>query len=237
MSAVFYFIPFLIQICYGALLPVPKCKISDTKCLTASAQMAIPLFAPGIPEIGAPPIDEMQIKYVKVALAGLNLDVKDATLKGLKDAKIYKVRVDMEKKEIKYVFISDPWLEGKYTASGQLLVLPISGDGDVSIKIKNGEIDVTHTFDVVKNADGKDVIKLKGFSFKYDIKDGANYYLGNLFNGNKELSNALLKFMNENWKLLSEEFGEPVLRACIKIIHTAIKKYLYAHPLEELVEL
>ncbi|CAH0399756.1 unnamed protein product [Chilo suppressalis] len=230
-------LPLFLHICNGALLPVPKCKISDTKCLKASAQAAVPLLAPGIPEIGAPPLDIMHIDLIKVNLAGLNMVVKDAVLKGLKNAKIDKISMDMAKKELKIVFSVDAEMKGKYKASGQLLILPISGDGDLMMKIKNAELNVTNTFEVVKNADGKDVIKLKGFRFTYDIKDGASYYLTNLFNGNKELSNTLLKFSNENWKLLSEEFGEPILRACIKVIFTSIKKYLYAHPLEELTEL
>lgn len=48
-------------------------------------------------------------------------------------------------------------------------------------------------YEIKKDSNGKDVIALSGYKYKYDVKDGAQYMLTNLFNGNKQLS---------KWKLL-----------------------------------
>lgn len=52
---------------------------------------------------------------------------------------------------------------------------------------ENVQIQVTYTFDIIKDKNGKDLIDLKTQKFAYDVKDNAHFYLGNLFNGNKEL--------------------------------------------------
>lgn len=44
------------------------------------------------------------------------------------------------------------------------------------------------SFDISKNKDGKDVINLKSYKYRFDVRDGAHYQLSNLFNGNKDLS-------------------------------------------------
>lgn len=39
-----------------------------------------------------------------------------------------------------------------------------------------------------KGADGKDYVLPQKYDFTFDVKDGANFNLTNLFNGNKDLS-------------------------------------------------
>lgn len=43
-------------------------------------------------------------------------------------------------------------------------------------------------------------------------------------------------FMNENWKILSQEFGKPMLENPNAKIYGVIKKYLQSMPLEEITE-
>lgn len=56
----------------------------------------------------------------------------------------------------------------------------------------NLEIKLFIHYDVIKNADGKDIIKPTKYNFDFEVKDHAHYHLTNLFNGNKELSKYLL---------------------------------------------
>lgn len=51
-------------------------------------------------------------------------------------------------------------------------------------------------FDITKNNEGKDIIDMKSYKYGYDVKDGANFYLGNLFNGNKAASKLLFASSN-----------------------------------------
>ncbi|KAF9420005.1 hypothetical protein HW555_003599 [Spodoptera exigua] len=115
-----------------------------------------------------------------------------------------------------------------------LLILPISGDGDVTIKIKNLGVTLTMPYDIVKNEQGKDVIELKSYKYTYENNENTHFKLTNLFNGNKQLSDAMLTFMNENWKAISQEFGNPMLDKPVQKIYNAIKTYLRSQPLEEI---
>lgn len=54
---------------------------------------------------------------------------------------------------------------------------------------------MTIPFAIAKTSDGKDMIDLKGYKYKYDVKDGANFQLTNLFNGNKILSKSIIVFL------------------------------------------
>lgn len=54
---------------------------------------------------------------------------------------------------------------------------------------------MTIPFAMGKTSDGKDMIDLKSYKYKYDVKDGANFHLTNLFNGNKVLSKLIIVFV------------------------------------------
>ncbi|KAH9630145.1 hypothetical protein HF086_004851 [Spodoptera exigua] len=98
-----------------------------------------------------------------------------------------------------------------------LLILPISGDGDVTIKIKNLGVTLTMPYDIVKNEQGKDVIELKSYKYTYENNENTHFKLTNLFNGNKQL-----------------KFGNPMLDKPVQKIYNAIKTYLRSQPLEEI---
>ncbi|KOB68961.1 Juvenile hormone binding protein-like protein [Operophtera brumata] len=119
------------------------------------------------------------------------------------------------------VFHADVTMRGKYKASGKLLILPISGDGDTVMKIKNCQIVVDMPFEISKNKDGKDVMNLKSYKYRFDVRDGAHYQLSNLFNGNKVLSDSLHNFMNANWKTMTLEFGLPIFDKPVQKIYNS----------------
>ncbi|XP_013192569.2 circadian clock-controlled protein daywake [Amyelois transitella] len=217
-------------------LPTQKCKIEDAACLKAAAQSMVPTLAAGMPEMKTEPLDIMRVESIKVDLAGLKLNIKDADVKGLKKTVIDKISIDMAKKEIYLVYHADILMKGHYKASGRLLILPISGDGETVIKLKNLQMEMTIPFDIIKNSDGKDVLDLKSYKFKYDVKTNANFHMTNLFNGNKVLSDTLHNFMNENWKALSIEFGAPMLESPNAKIFNTLKKFFKAQPLEDIAE-
>ncbi|XP_053604488.1 circadian clock-controlled protein daywake-like [Plodia interpunctella] len=216
-------------------LPMQKCKIDDSPCMKTAAQSMVPTLAAGMPETDMEPLDVMRVDTIKVDLAGLKLVIKDADIKGLKKATIDKISLDMVKKELNLMYHADIVLKGQYKASGRLLILPISGDGDTVIKLKNLQIEMMIPFEIIKDENGKDVLDLKSYKFKYDVKTNVNFHMTNLFNGNKVLSDTMHTFMNENWKALSVEFGTPMLESPNSKIFGVIKKFLRSKPLEDLV--
>lgn len=45
---------------------------------------------------------------------------------------------------------------------------------------------------------------------------------------------AMHTFMNDNWKAISQEFGDPMLEKPVEKIFTAMKTYLRSQPLDEI---
>ncbi|XP_026733516.1 circadian clock-controlled protein-like [Trichoplusia ni] len=219
---------------YAALPPIEKCQLSDSGCVLKSSQNALSTFVAGIPEVGTEVLEPVHIDIIKIDLSGLKLTIKDADIKGLKGTVLDKVSFDTGKKELRVNFHAALVLKGKYKAGGRLLILPISGDGDVTIKIKKLELFLTMVYDIVKNENGKDVIDLKSYKYTYENNENTHFKLTNLFNGNKALSDAMHTFMNDNWKAISQEFGDPMLEKPVEKIFTAMKTYLRSQPLDEI---
>ncbi|XP_063534633.1 circadian clock-controlled protein daywake-like [Cydia strobilella] len=236
MGAIFYSLVVLMQVTALLSTSPPKCKPSDSDCLKSAAQALTPLLAAGMPALGTEPLDVMRVDEIRMDLAGLRLNMTNSSIKGLKNAVIDKIKFDMTKKQLVIVYHADVELTGKYKAAGRLIILPISGDGDVKIELKNYNSKILIPFTIVKNKEGKDTMHMKEFKNEFDIKDGAHYSLTNLFNGNKVLSDSMLKFMNENWKLLSTEFGGTLMQKPNKKIFHVIRKYLHNKPIGEILD-
>ncbi|CAB3254680.1 unnamed protein product [Arctia plantaginis] len=216
------------------LPPIQKCSLGDSDCLQKSAQNVVSVFSGGIPELSVEPLEPVHIDIINIDLSGLKLTVKDAEIKGLSKSTIDKVQFDSSKKVMQFAFNVPIVLKGKYKASGKLLILPISGDGDITLKIKKIEIFLTMVYEIIKNENGKDVIDLKSYKFTYENRVNTHFKLTNLFNGNKVLSDAMHSFMNDQWAAITQEFGIPMLEKPVKKIFNAIKTYLRSQPLEEI---
>ncbi|XP_013133153.1 PREDICTED: circadian clock-controlled protein-like [Papilio polytes] len=211
----------LLGIVNCGVLPADKCKLEDSSCLIPAFQKSLPIFVSGIPEYGVEVLDIMNLDDVKFELAGLNFGLKEGTVKGMKHAVIDDVKWDTKNKKINVDFHADCSIKGHYTASGRVLILPITGDGQMKLKLKNIHIKLVLDYEIEKK-DGKDHIKLSSFSYEYDVKDGAHFDLTNLFNGNKDLSDPMLKFLNENWKEITKEFGGPMIEESAKKIFKSL---------------
>ncbi|KAI5636235.1 hypothetical protein NE865_10999 [Phthorimaea operculella] len=176
----------------------------------------------------------MKLDLIKVDLAGLKMNMDNVIVKGLKRAVIDKISVDMDKKQALLSWDTDTLTKGHYKASGRLLILPISGDGEMAIKLKKLHVDMMINFAVSKNKEGKDFIDLKNYKYNFDVKENAHFDVTGLFKGNKALSETMLRFMNENWKLLSAEFGRPMLEKPNKKIFETLQNYFRSRALEDL---
>ncbi|XP_026733950.1 circadian clock-controlled protein-like [Trichoplusia ni] len=237
-------VSFLLLALFGfvqsGVMPEQKCKLDDKKCLVSAFQKMVPVFMAGIPEADIAVLDPMEMDDVSFDIAGFQFSLKGGRLKGLKNSVIDDVDWDTKKKILSFVFHSAVSAKGHYTAGGQLLILPISGDGDSSLKLSNVkllenlEIKAFIHYDIVKDSEGKDHIKPKKFHFDFEVKEGAHFHLSNLFNGNKELSDNLLKFINENWYQVSNEFGRPFTNVAAKAIYKNIVKYFEKVPIQDI---
>ncbi|CAH0720081.1 unnamed protein product, partial [Brenthis ino] len=210
-----------------------KCHLEDEECLLTSFRLALPRFVQGIPEYGVEVMDEMVIDNVKFEITGLKLTLKDARLKGDKDIILDKTKFDTSKKTITVDYHVPLYiLTGRYNTDGKILTLPVQGEGDIEIRLQNVVVRSKVNYDLLKK-DDKTYIAVKQNSYEFTIGD-AHYNLTNLFRGNKELSETTLKFINDNSKDVTLEFGKPVLDVVSKKTFRNVKKFLAKAPLEDI---
>lgn len=74
---------------YFPLAPFIKpCKTGDRQCIIRSAQAALPIVAPGIPELDVPSMDPLRLDLIKGDTGSLKLTFKNTDVKGMKGCSV-----------------------------------------------------------------------------------------------------------------------------------------------------
>ncbi|KAJ8716746.1 hypothetical protein PYW07_003373 [Mythimna separata] len=213
---------------------IQKCKAEDSKCLKETAQNAIPIFANGIPELGVQKLDPFTMKSLDASTPGLKLKLWDITGTGLKDCVAKKVQRDEGKSKITVKLQCSVDFKGKYDMSGQLLVLPIQGNGNAHVVLNKVVIlaDVDLSDNIGK--DGEKHWTIKSWKHSYDLKDKSTIELENLFNGNEVLGRAARELIASSSNEIVKEVGPPIVKAIIAKIIENIENFFKHVPASEL---
>ncbi|KAF9804410.1 hypothetical protein SFRURICE_014330, partial [Spodoptera frugiperda] len=195
---------------------ITPCKQDDAACLKGSAQAAVPLLAAGVPDMGIATMDPMHIDQVKTVQAGLAMDFRNTIVKGLKNCKC------------------SVTMEGDYTLGGKLLIMPIEGSGKYRIKIRGVVVKIQLDIDE-KPRDGATYWVVKNWNYSATVEKDVHYKFRNLFNGNKQLSDAIHEFANQNWRDIFQDVAPPIVKVVVGRIVKETTKLFDNVPLEELV--
>ncbi|XP_046979016.1 circadian clock-controlled protein daywake-like [Vanessa cardui] len=235
---------FLFGICYvraeDDFLPdyIQPCNLKEddfAKCVKQQIEESLPNFSKGIPELGVPSVDPVNLDDILIDGNGLKLKFEKAQMHGLSHTKLTKLKVDIGREEetINLGIIANLSLTAKYNADGKILILPIKGDGDAVITCKNIEVEINSKFSHIKSNKGMH-FKLVTPNYKYDIQS-TTFEFENLFNGNKQLADATLQFANENWRQLMDDLAPPVVKQIVKTIVKAINKFFSKVTIDRIV--
>ncbi|XP_063224137.1 protein takeout-like [Bacillus rossius redtenbacheri] len=194
-------------------------------CALKSGIAALPRLAKGDASLHIPVLDPLRLDRIDVKQGSgpvrVELALTDVYVKGLKDADLKAVSFDLAKRTVTVNFIAKKLvIDSKYKIDGQVLILPIKGDGDFNLKLDNLEGTFKSDFDIAKK-DGKEYIKIKNNNFDFTITN-ALFDLKNLFNGDKVLGDTMNTFLNENWR---EVYGE-IKPAVAEVVRTVIVRIL-----------
>ncbi|KPJ06750.1 Circadian clock-controlled protein [Papilio machaon] len=214
---------------------IHPCNSSESECLIKATQDAIPEFSKGIPYLGVPSLDPFIIDNLPIQLPGVKVTFLDGKVTGLRKCQVLNVEAYLEKNVFILEVRCNITIKGKYTAVGRLLLFPINGEGDSKIKIVNSVIKMNIKTKYFKDADGRDHFGIKSYRYTFDYGERIHYTISNLFKGNAELSNTVLRFLNENWRVVTEEFGQPVVDYAMNVTIETAKKFFDAVPYDELL--
>ncbi|GBP79261.1 Circadian clock-controlled protein [Eumeta japonica] len=210
------------------------CSASDPQldaCVARAIQAAGPRFAEGLQEFGVAPLDPVRLGTVTVNNPALRLTFTDTVVTGLKGFRLNSVKMNPQKGKVTLDFVANVTLKAHYKMDGQVLILPIRGDGQAKIKITNLNIIIKYDYETENGhwrvPSYKDTYKMERAQFKFN----------NLFGGNnKELSNTVHMVMNTNWESVIKDIApvafEQIIMACVN----EVKKFFSAVPAIDLLQ-
>ncbi|XP_050679015.1 protein takeout-like [Leptidea sinapis] len=221
--------------CFAKVSPdyIKPCPGLKSECLVKNVQETIPLFVKGIPSLGINSTDPLYSDRVDLELpGGLKINFRDGVVTGFKKCVIESASYN--DLDAQLAFRCNITIKGKYTAAGRVLIVQINGDGDAKIKSPNIHLNAKLKFEDVTR-DGVVYRTVKDYKVDYKFLDRVSFVFTNLFKGEPALSETVLKFLNENWKQVVDEFGKPVVETIIRLTFDNIKTFFKSIPKEELI--
>ncbi|CAH2266844.1 circadian clock-controlled protein daywake-like [Pararge aegeria] len=210
------------------------CKIEDAACIQKSVQAAAPKIITGIPELGIESSDPLFLERIEGDLSILKYKFFNTTITGYKDCQISNIIISPDLTNVHFE-LNCPTLKmsGLYDINGRLIILPVEGNGDFFLTTGKYNILVDSELKIQPGTDGKSHLSIKNFKLKCTAKSPIIFDFRNLFNGQKDLSDAVHKFANESWDEVSKLVQDPVFYACMNKIIKHVNKYLKTVPLED----
>ncbi|KAH8294888.1 hypothetical protein KR018_003856, partial [Drosophila ironensis] len=184
------------------------------KCVKTSVHSLRPNLGKGIKQLNVPPLEPLYIKELNIldGSAGLTVVAKNLSILGASNFEITRLRASIEKKRFDFELIL-PHLqcEGVYEINGNVLALPIKGNGPFTGNFTSFVAYVRLQYDIVSVND-LEYLHVKEFALKIRTGKG-NLKLQNLFNGDKVLGDVINETINQNFELFTNEVIAPISRA------------------------
>ncbi|XP_060843533.1 protein takeout-like [Rhopalosiphum padi] len=210
------------------------CKRDDpniNECLMKLMENIRPYISKGIPEMHILPLDPMMIPSVTLnqnSAGSVNFVALFTDLKGYggKNFQIHKIKASIKNQSLE-IDLNLPLfrIESRYEVNGQILVLPIKGNGKFVGNFTNAHAKIKFELKFVEKKNHKNFIEIKKNKISLEL-GGAKLHFSNLFNGNKELGDQTNRFINENWTDLMQE-TRPLIEDTVAAIVLGIFKPVF----------
>jgi len=190
-----------------------RCKVSPSTdyktnhCMEEAVQHAISyLSESGDSDLDLPDLDPLEVKEIAIRQGNKNAPVsiellfRNLDVTGLSQYKLksFKGKVSSPK-DFKFTIngnIDSLMLVGNYKMAGNILILPVTGNGPCNISLEGLRTGATFIGEPMSR-NGKEYLKIKNFKISVDL-DKAHMHFANLL-GDKALTDGMNRFMNENW--------------------------------------
>ncbi|RZF35694.1 hypothetical protein LSTR_LSTR010015 [Laodelphax striatellus] len=208
------------------------------ECIWGSIESLKPYLKRGIPELGIPSCEPLYIPEIVInqgkGAVSIQSTYTDIQVYGPSNFTLKAVRVDMDKDQIGLkIHIPKLRMTSTYTIRGRILMLPIHGTGP-----SDGNYTDIEASALIQGAKfekgGKTYFSVTDIFVDFIIGH-ASVYMGDLFNGDKELSDSMNLFLNDNWRNVAKEV-KPILEETMgEMFKTFANKIFHKFPLDELL--
>ncbi|KPI95817.1 Circadian clock-controlled protein [Papilio xuthus] len=200
-----------------------------------SANIGMRILGQGVPSLGIESIDPMKIDLLDIKLPNITLTYKNTTMTGYSKCEVQNVMLNMDSLKLKFD-LKCPALElsGHYFVSGDLLSLHLEGQGLGKTSTGIYLIHVDFDLERITGEDGKTYLAIKKFKHTSEALEPIKFQYDNLFNGQKELSDAAHAFAHEHYKEVMAPFQDAVHDVHFKYLSKSINQLLKTTPIDNL---
>ncbi|CAH1636389.1 unnamed protein product [Spodoptera littoralis] len=209
-----------------------QCDFYDADCTTRTSQREFPNFVNGID--GVAPSDPLKQDIIESNLPKLKYTIKDGVLSGFKNCFIELLRLSKDQTFDYHVRCPQITLNGEYELKGDLLNNYIEGKGTCKVEFYDYRFVIQGNYESNKR-DDKTYVHFKSYTLNTDPRGKLIFDFENLFNGDKQKSDAALKMMNENWKEVDKAMHPQVMEAFMKTYMKNVNDFTNKIPAEEII--
>ncbi|XP_075975450.1 protein takeout-like [Anticarsia gemmatalis] len=208
------------------------CDFENTNCVTEGARRIYQEFVNGEVK-GVPSSGTMFAELIEVELPSIKYTLRNSTFSGLKNCVPEFVSINTKEKSYQYnLACKHITMQGKYVVNGKVGPMDVEGNGDYKVDHYD------YVFQLFGGCvpfvkDDKLHIKItKEFKLDIDARGKVTYEYTNLYNGDKEKSDAMHKFANENWRLVDKTIRQPFMEKFMALFVEHANTYLDILPIE-----
>ncbi|XP_037041533.1 uncharacterized protein LOC119078163 [Bradysia coprophila] len=182
---------------------IKKCHPGDTECIAIACNHILHNVTNDFEIISIDPFHIPILRLAPDLTRPVNIDfnITNIEMYGLHKFNIYKIsgftqninganEIHLKGNRLNLI--------GKYILHGQVLILPVVGNGDANVTIINPDIQLKFT-GKPSVVDGKTYMQTEDMKVSFNVKKLV-FQFDNLYNGDKILGATTLRFVNEYWR-------------------------------------
>ncbi|CAG9819739.1 unnamed protein product [Phaedon cochleariae] len=218
-----------------------RCHINDKdldRCLATTIENAIKTIGSyGIPTMNLPSVDPVKIASVEISAGttAVNLVQKysDVKIYGLSDISVDSAHLDLNGKILSFTtYHPEIRQEAKYSINGKIFVVPVRGKGNSKILLYEPSLKHTLRFKG-ETRNNMEYFSIANYTLNISIR-GAHLEFQNLFDGDEELAQNILKIINDNWDMMFDDVREDVEKSSAEVCKMLAKNLFDSVPVDQI---
>ncbi|XP_061397266.1 circadian clock-controlled protein daywake-like [Musca vetustissima] len=174
---------------------------------------------PGLKSIGS--LDPLLVKRITIqhnqSPLVVDATLSDIAITGLGNAQVQDTQLDLGKLvSSATIFVPKFTMNSDYNAKGQILGLPLNSNGKLTLSAEKFAVHITMKLKL-RDEGGFTFTDIEKLHLDITSIGGFTVYMGNLFNGQKELEDSANALFNENWRELYQILN-PAIRQSVETV-------------------
>ncbi|KAB7496723.1 Protein takeout, partial [Armadillidium nasatum] len=205
-------------------------------CLSDILEDIKPLLSQGLPDLNIPILEPVLLETLEFAQqegpVNIRARLKDVHVSGISNFTLQLLKTDLTNNEIKVkVHLPVLRVQGNYVLQGNLLLLPVTGEGPFRAVLRDINAALIGQIVVKDRGQGQQTLGVDNTRINFRLEK-ARVRLHNLFNGDELLGQTVNHFINNNDQLILNEVKPALSRDIALLIEGVLDSALSTLPAE-----